>query len=477
MDASVIAAAQFDPVDEAGWRKLAEKALKGADFDATLTTGTDDGLIYGPIYPRRGDAAAIARAEPDRPWRIVQRLDDEDIGRAARQAGDDLANGADALSLVMAGTPGACGFGLAEPAGPTLRRLVDALDMAGASIRLEGSAVAARALADALIAARAGSSSDKAPAEVHFGIDPVSAAAASAQNFAVDGHIADIALALKDFGLAGTVLKADGRVAHNAGASEAQELAFVLAALAALARAAEAGGMPLEDALAATALGVSVDQQQFVSIAKLRALRLLHARVSRACGVEAAAPARIHAETSYRMLTRRDPETNILRNTIAAFAAGVGGADSIAVLPHTLALGLPDAFARRVARNTQVVLVHESHLDFVADPAAGSGGIEALTEALCAAAWKEFQAIEGEGGIMASLSAGAFQRRVAAARKARDAAIADGSHPIVGATLHPAGAERPVSLLARRERKPARRGSGRALEAITLEDASQGAEE
>ena len=467
MDASVIAAARFDAVDETGWRKLAEKALGGAGFEETLTTRSDDGYSYGPIYAGRRDVLAIARAAAGRPWRIAQRLDDPDPGRAARQAADDLGNGADALALVMNGAPGAFGFGLAQPAGPTLRNLVATLDLANTSIRLEGSAMAARALADCLAARK--------PSEAHFGIDPVSAAAATAQEFAIDGRIADMALALKDFGLAGTILQADGRVAHNAGASEAQELAFVLACLAALARACEAGGMPPATTLAATGLCVSTDQQQFLSIAKLRALRLLHARLQGACGVDAPRPASIHAETSYRMLARRDPETNILRNTLAAFAAGVGGADSVSVLPHSLANGLPDAFARRVARNTQVILVHESHLDLVADPSAGSGGIEALTDALCAAAWREFQAIEGEGGIMASLSAGAFQKRVAAVRAAREAEIRAGTRPIVGTTLYPAGEERHAGILEQREPTTAKpRGSGRALAPAPLDEAPEG---
>ena len=119
------------------------------------------------------------------------------------------------------------------------------------------------------------------------------------------------------------------------------------------------------------------------------------------------------------MMTKLDPETNILRTTIAGFAAAAGGADSIAVLPHTVAHGLPDAFARRLARNTQLVLADESNLAFVADPACGSGAVESLTEKLCEAAWKEFQALEHDGGILQSLVDGKFQARIIAARNAR----------------------------------------------------------
>src|SRR5690606_1566671 len=114
--------------------------------------------------------------------------------------------------------------------------------------------------------------------------------------------------------------------------------------------------------------------------------------------------ATVHAETSWRMMAAADPETNILRSTIACFAAASGGADSISVLPHTIAHGLPEAFARRVARNTQLIMASESHVAFVADPSSGSGAMEALTDALCESAWEEFRAIEREGGILRSLA-------------------------------------------------------------------------
>jgi methylmalonyl-CoA mutase len=173
-----------------------------------------------------------------------------------------------------------------------------------------------------------------------------------------------------------------------------------------------------------------------------------------ACGIDAQ-PSPVHAETSMRMMARLDPETNILRSTIAAFAAGAGGADTICVLPHTIAHGLPDAFARRVARNTQLVLIHEAHLDHVADPAAGSGGIEHLTDRLCEAAWTEFQSIEAEGGIFDSLLKGNFQTRVADAHARRVAQLQHGERHIVGTTIYPAKEERPVSVLEKTARPSA----------------------
>jgi methylmalonyl-CoA mutase len=124
------------------------------------------------------------------------------------------------------------------------------------------------------------------------------------------------------------------------------------------------------------------------------------------------------------MMSRRDPDVNMLRTTIAVAAAGLGGADNITVLPHTAPLGLPDAFARRVARNTQLVLLDESNLARVADPAAGSGALEALTQELCGAAWSLFQEIERDGGVWATLQAGMIQQKVAAVRAEHQKALA-----------------------------------------------------
>ena len=154
---------------------------------------------------------------------------------------------------------------------------------------------------------------------------------------------------------------------HDAGGTEAQELAFALAAAVAYLRAFEAGGIALDAARRMIAFRLTADADQFLTIAKFRALRRLWQRVEESCGL-APAPAFIEAETAWRTMTRDDAYVNILRATIAVFSAGVGGADAITVLPFTAARGLPDRFARRVARNTQLVLLDEAGIAHVADP-------------------------------------------------------------------------------------------------------------
>ena len=243
-------------------------------------------------------------------------------------------------------------------------------------------------------------------------------------------------------GFKGPFVLADGRPIHDAGGSEVQELGFALAVAVAYLRMLEAGGIALDRASAAVSFRLSADADQFLTMAKFRALRLLWARVEQSCGLTPK-PVFIAAETSWRMLTQRDASVNMLRATIATFSAGLGGADAITVLPHTLAVGLPDAFARRVARNTQLVLLEESNLAKVSDPAAGSGGIEALTRQLCDAAWTLFQEIEQAGGVFAALEQNLIQRKVAATRAIREANIARRKDVLTGATefpnLHEAG--------------------------------------
>ena len=230
---------------------------------------------------------------------------------------------------------------------------------------------------------------------------------------------------------------------HNSGGSEVQELAYMLGVAVQYLRTLEAGGTALDAARRMIYFRISADADQLLTIAKLRALRKLWARVEESCGLNPA-PACIAAETAWRMMARRDPYVNMLRATIAVFSAGLGGADAVTVLPFTAALGLPDRFARRMARNTQLVLLEELHLAKVADPAAGAGGIENLTDQLCRAAWAQFQEIEQSGGVWAALEQGLIQRKIAAVRAERARAVARRADALTGTSDFPDLAETPV---------------------------------
>lgn len=439
--------AGFEPASEARWRALAEKALDGGPLDS-LVSRTDDGIAINPIAPASQRAEPLGRIRPELPWIVTQRIDDPDPARANRQAREDVANGATGLAVVFSGAPNAFGFGL--PASPeALAAALESIPLDEVYLRIDPHP-ASRASADWLLALLTTRRGDPSKLRLSFGIDPSAVFAGTGRlRMSIEALQASLPPSLAHFfamGVPGVLLEGDGRVFHNAGATEAQELGIVLATVVSHLRMFEAARQALVYAAPHLGFSISVDQDQFLSMAKVRALRKLWARAQEACSIPPAAGI-IHAETSWRMMTARDPETNILRSTIAAFAAAAGGADSISVLPHTIAHGLPEPFARRVARNTQLIMAGESHVDFVADPAAGSGSIETLTDALCEAAWKEFQAIDGEGGVLKSLAEGRIQRRIADARAERISAFRDGKRSIVGTTLHPAREERPVSVL------------------------------
>jgi methylmalonyl-CoA mutase len=210
-------------------------------------------------------------------------------------------------------------------------------------------------------------------------------------------------------------------------------------------RALESGGLALDAARRLLFFRLSADADQFLTIAKFRSLRKLWARIEHACGL-AAEPIFVSAETAWRMMTQRDPHTNILRETIAVFSAAAGGADAITVLPFTAAREIPDDFARRTARNTQLVLADEAFLAKVADPGAGSGAIETLTDQLSRAAWALFQEIEMAGGAAAAIETGLIQNKVAAVRAKRGIAVARRRDALIGATLFPDLAETEPSI-------------------------------
>ncbi|MEO9339888.1 methylmalonyl-CoA mutase subunit beta [Mesorhizobium sp. SB112] len=443
----------FPGADREEWRALAEKALAGAAYEEALVSRTDDGIEIDPLPERSTKINPLTRANPSVPWRIVQRVDDPDPARAAKQALEDIAQGATGLSLVFEGAPNAFGYGL--PGTPqALEQVLAGVDLNKTHVRVDVHP-SSRAMADWLVAILNKRAVDPAKLSMSFGIDPSAIFAGTGRlRMSIAALQASMPQSLAHFftiGVPGVLLEADGRVFHNAGATEAQELGIMLAAAVAHLKLFVEARQALVYAAPHIGFALSVDQDQFLSTAKVRAVRTLWAKVQEIWSIPPS-PAIIHAETSHRMMTAKDPETNILRGTLAAFGAATGGADSISVLPYTIAHGLPDAFARRVARNTQLLLADESHIDFVSDPAAGSGGVESLTTSLCEAAWKEFQAIEAEGGVLASLAAGHIQKRVLAARDERTRDYREGKRQIVGTTVYPLKVERPISTIAAEQR-------------------------
>jgi methylmalonyl-CoA mutase len=440
--------AEFPPATREQWLALVSGVLKGAPFEQRLVSKTRDGIAIAALYPREPGAQPVPGHTAGVPWQIVQRIEFPDPAAANAQALHDLENGATALALVFAGTSGAYGFGLP---GDAVACVLDGVILgAGTAIDLQAgpqAADVARQITE--VVARRGIA--PGAADISFGFDPLGdlaggAPATPSWRAGGDGCFAALINGLAIQGYRGPFAVADGRVIHNAGGSEAQELAWVLATALAYLRALEAGGVAVSDARRMLGFRLAADADQFLTTAKFRALRKLWTCVEEACTL-APAPVFVAAETAWRTMTRRDPFVNMLRATVAVAAAGLGGADSIAVVPHTAAIGLPDGFARRIARNTQLILLEESNLARVADPAAGSGALESLTHELCMTAWALFQEIEKAGGAAAALEQGLIQGRVAAVRAEREKAVARRKDALTGTSEFPDIAEASAEVL------------------------------
>jgi methylmalonyl-CoA mutase len=438
------AANLFPGHTEADWRKAAEATLKGTSLE-TLVSETADGVRIEPVYPPAEGPRAI---RPGGPWRIIARVDHAHADEANAQALEDLANGADGLQVVSSGALGAYGFGLRGFDSATLHKAFDGVRFdGGADFELDlGTDGPDQALSFGALIERSGARPEDCL--IAFGLDPFAALACGpfpADWSAQTRRYMETAFVLRSKGFPGPFLVADARAVHAAGGTPAQELAFALAAAVALLRLLEETGAPLGEARALIAFRLAADADELATLSKFRALRIAWSHVEEACSLEPRA-ARVQAESAWRMMTARDPYVNVMRGAAAAFSAGLGGADSVSVLPHTLAAGFPDSLARRLARNAQLILLRESNLGFVADPAAGAGAFEALTRALCEKAWRLFQEIEGQGGLPSALANGAFRRQVAASAAALVRNTASIKAPITGVSAHADLDEPPVEL-------------------------------
>ncbi|WP_405579650.1 methylmalonyl-CoA mutase family protein [Streptomyces sp. NBC_01190] len=443
-------AAEFPDVTREQWQRLvagvlAKSGREVADGDAerALSTALEDGLRTLPLYtaadtspdpglPGFAPFVRGGRATGSTPggWDVRQRHAVAD-GSAVLA---DLENGVSSLWLVVGGTTGIPVSELGAALEGVYLDLAPVVLDAGAETEQ-----AARLLLG--LYEEQGVAADSVHA--NLGADPLGHEARTGE-FAETGPAIELArlCAARYPGL--RALCVDALPYHEAGGSAAQELGCSLATGVAYLRELTAAGLGVGEACAQVEFRYAATADQFLTIAKLRAARRLWARVAEACGAPQAGAQLQHVVTSPVMMSRRDPWVNMLRTTVAALAAGVGGADAVTVLPFDHALGLPDAFARRIARNTSTILIEESNLSRVIDPAGGSWYVERLTDELAHAAWGFFQEIERAGGQAAALRGGMVAERLSATWSVRSARLAKRSEPITGVSEFPDPAETPV---------------------------------
>lgn len=430
--------AAFPPVSAADWRALVEKTLKDQPFES-LQRQTAEGLPIAPLYEGSDQAPAFTQRpfDADRPWDIRGRVTHPDAAQANTDLMTDLEGGA-ASVLIRIDPTGQAGVAVGSAQG--LARVLDGVLLELAPVALDAGFLGPAA-ADWLGAAAKGSPT----AKLFFHLDPLSAFARGGESPGpIESHLvsaATVARRLANAYPGAGLFLASGQVVHEAGGGEAGELAFAIASALTYAKALVRAGLAIEEAFGRIVIGLAADADYFATLAKLRAARAVWSRVTAACGVTAAP--RIEARSSHRMLAAHDPWTNMLRLTASAVGASIGGADAVVLGSFTDALGLPTAFARRQSRNAQLVLMEEAHLGRVADPGAGSGYVEALTDEIARAAWAAFQAIEAKGGLIAALCDGHIAAETA---KVREARLAAGPLKIVGVTAFPQPDQAPVEV-------------------------------
>ena len=457
-------AAGFPEHTREDWQRLVAAVLNKGRADDALLDGPaaeqalrrdlEGGLEVDAIYLRDDRPLGVPGAmpftrgrslrDPDVPWDVRQLHDDPDAARSRAAVLDDLEHGVTSV-WVHVGDDGIAPGDLPEV-------LADVrLDLAPVVVSsLSDQAGAALALLDAV--------GDSPSIGGNLGIDPVAAAIRLGSTTDLTTLVPLVRLAEQRPGWRAVTI--DARVLHDAGATEVDALAAAVATGVAYLRHLEADGISAATAFAQTEFRVSATADQFLTAASLRALRRVWARVGEACGVpEELRGTRTHAVTSLRMFSREDPWVNVLRSTLAAFGASVGGAEAITVLPYDTVAGLPERFSRRLARNTQILLADESNVGRVTDPGGGSWYLESLTDQVAAAVWARFQEIEAAGGVVAAIDDGLLHAWASAATSERVGGLATRRTPLTGVSTFPLAGEAPLTRRPRRD--PG--GAGRAL--------------
>ncbi|MFC0315447.1 methylmalonyl-CoA mutase family protein [Gordonia phosphorivorans] len=412
--------------------------------EALLSTPTRDDVVVRPLYTRKdedgerglpGSFPFVRGADPQRDvqqgWRVTERF-----GDLPGQSAADLNE-----AILEAASSGASGAWLSVTGDADLATMLTGiyLDLLPVTLDAGADGIAAAQRFVQVLADRPAPPQEApltASTTHSLGLSPYTAAFSGRPTVAVDEAVAVAAAAPERV----RTFRVDGTDFAQSGATNAQEIGLLVAAGLAHVRDLVAAGLTPAQALGQLTFAVSVGDDQFASIAKLRALRLMWARVAQVLGVPDAGAALTHAVTDLSMLTQRDPWVNMLRTTVAAFGAGVGGADQVTVLGFDAALPVQarsssPTFSARIARNTQLLLLEESNVGRVLDPAGGSWFVEDLTSDLAAAGWQVFTQVESLGGYTQALAE--IRTWIAQALAARDEAVAHRTAPITGVSEFP----------------------------------------
>jgi methylmalonyl-CoA mutase len=420
-----------DAPDADAWSALAHTTLDGLEITPLGTPAVETPAPGLPgVAPFTRGAELVPREREVPPgWDVRAWFADPDVETTVDHVHTDLENGVNSLWLAV---------GEGAVAIDALPKVLEHVFVDLAPIVLDAPDApleAAQAL-DAVLADKAVTPA----AGTNYGADPIGAAVRGLGEADIAAAVAVAQLATAR-GARGIVV--DATAVHDAGASDVQELANSLATGVAYLRALVDAGFGVDDAAAQIDFRYAATDEQFVTIAKLRAARRLWSRVLERSGATPAGQ-RQHAVTSRPMYSAYDPYVNMLRATVAAFAAGVGGAEAVTALPFDEPIGLPVPFSRRIARNICSLLISESHVGTVADAGGGSHLVEQLTDEVAQAGWSLFGELDTNGGIVAALADGRLHNRIEEIVAERERLIATRAKPLTGVTEFPNLAETPL---------------------------------
>jgi methylmalonyl-CoA mutase len=451
---------EFPPHTYAEWREAAEALLKGRDFEKALRTRTAEGIVLEPLYmeevvkrsvtgvPGLGSRVRGSRVSGylEKGWLVSQELSaptPEELNAVALEA---LQGGQNELNIWL-DLPGRRGLdaeqkdrsvgvcGVSVSTVGDVKRLLQGIHMQMISLYWHAG-VAAPALLALLATALRERGQELGVVQGCLGFDPVGWKVESGSYPGSEEAVAALMVDLFEVTEREMphlqVFDVQGHGYHDAGGSSVQEMAAVLATAVYYLKTLQAAGIEPARVAARMRLSVSIGGQTFLEIAKLRAMRLLWSRVLEAFGVEDACPMHLHARTGLWNKTVLDPYVNLLRTTTEAFSAVIGGCDSLHVAPFDEVIRESDPFSRRIARNTHSILLEECDLGRVIDPAGGSWAVESLTDQMARLAWKQFQEIEGAGGIVRVLESGRLQEQIEEVRRARELALEERKDVLVG---------------------------------------------
>jgi methylmalonyl-CoA mutase len=447
------------------WRDLASKELKGADPD-TLTWETPEGIAVKPLYTAADleeleTVGGLPGVEPfvrgpratmyaNRPWTIRQYAGFSTAEESNAFYRQNLAAGQMGLSVAFdlathrgydSDHPRVVGdvgkAGVAIDSVEDMKILFDGIPLDKMSVSMTMNGAVLPVLAGYVVAAEEqGVSQDKLTGTIQNDI---------LKEFMVRNTyiyppapsmriVGDIIQHTAQFMPRFNSISISGYHMQEAGATAVQELGFTLADGLEYARFAASRGLSVDEFAGRLSFFFAIGMNLFMEVAKLRAARLLWARIMTDLGAQqpGSKMLRTHCQTSGVSLMEQDPYNNIVRTAYEALAAVLGGTQSLHTNGFDEAIALPSDFAARIARNTQLILAEETGVTHVIDPLGGSYYVEALTQSLANEAWALIQEVEGLGGMTKAVESGMPKLRIEEAAARRQARVDRGEEAIVG---------------------------------------------